>query len=135
MSPLRQAFFLVLWWTEPPFEPFFTSRPGELGSCHSAPKAGTLAPPPPTPHANATDGVTNMSTTAIGMPNKIRMGGLLLAFPQRAMSALPPKADMCSAPTHVRYGPIADSCSAAKRSLFDHLVGAAEKRHWEGDAD
>jgi hypothetical protein len=28
--------------------------------------------------------------------------------PQKAMSALPPKADMCIATRHVRYGPIAD---------------------------
>jgi len=27
---------------------------------------------------------------------------------QKAMSALPPKADICSAPPHVRFGPIAD---------------------------
>jgi hypothetical protein len=27
---------------------------------------------------------------------------------QKVMSALPPKADMCSATTHVRYGPKAD---------------------------
>src|SRR5262245_28971540 len=31
------------------------------------------------------------------------------------MSALLPKADMCSALVHVCFGPIADSCSAAKR--------------------
>src|SRR5262245_24568910 len=30
-----------------------------------------------------------------------------------AMAALPPIADMCSAITHVRFGPIADSCNAA----------------------
>src|SRR5262245_4299047 len=30
------------------------------------------------------------------------------------MSALPPKADIRSAKSNVRYGPIADSCSAAK---------------------
>src|SRR5262249_35137585 len=30
------------------------------------------------------------------------------------MSALPPKADMCSALGDVRFGPIADSCTAAK---------------------
>src|SRR5262245_58877549 len=30
------------------------------------------------------------------------------------MSALHPKADMCSALGHVRFGPIADSCTAAK---------------------
>src|SRR5262249_12847563 len=33
------------------------------------------------------------------------------------MSALPPKADMCGALAHVRYGPIADSCTAANRTL------------------
>jgi hypothetical protein len=29
-------------------------------------------------------------------------------IPQKAMSALPPKADMCGANTNVRFGPIAD---------------------------
>ena len=29
-------------------------------------------------------------------------------FPQKARSALPPKADMCGALADVRYGPIAD---------------------------
>jgi len=33
---------------------------------------------------------------------------------QLAMSALPPKADMCGATRHVRFVPIADSCTAAK---------------------
>jgi len=28
--------------------------------------------------------------------------------PQKGMSALPPKADMCSVPAHVCYGPKAD---------------------------
>jgi hypothetical protein len=32
----------------------------------------------------------------------------------RGMSALPPKADSCSATCDVRFGPIADSCTAAK---------------------
>jgi hypothetical protein len=27
---------------------------------------------------------------------------------QKVMSALPPKADICGAPAHVRFGPIAD---------------------------
>jgi hypothetical protein len=49
-----------------------------------------------------------------------------------AMSALPPKADMCDAAMNVRFGPEADSCSAAKGSLFDHLIGAAEERHRNG---
>src|SRR5262245_3436327 len=51
------------------------------------------------------------------------------------MSALPPEADMCSAQAHVRFGPKADSCSAAKRSLFDHLVGAGENRRWNCQAE
>jgi hypothetical protein len=38
-------------------------------------------------------------------------------FPQTVMSALPPKADMCSALAHVRYGPIADSCTAANSPI------------------
>src|SRR5262249_111836 len=42
----------------------------------------------------------------------------LLVAPEHrryCMSALPPKADMCSAVAHVRFGPKADSCRAAKR--------------------
>ena len=42
---------------------------------------------------------------------------------QNGMSALPPKADMCSALVDVRSVPIANSCSAAKTLLFDYLVG------------
>ena len=41
-------------------------------------------------------------------------------FPQTVVSALPPKADMCSALAHVCFVPIANSFTAAKRSLFDH---------------
>jgi hypothetical protein len=48
---------------------------------------------------------------------------------QKSMSALPPKADMCSATRDVRFVPIADSCSAAKRWLFDHLVGDLLEMH------
>src|SRR5262245_6151975 len=40
----------------------------------------------------------------------------------KGMSALPPKADMCSVRAHVCFGPIADI------ALFDHLVGAREHR-------
>src|SRR5262245_40491999 len=36
---------------------------------------------------------------------------------QYAMSALPPKADMCGAVADVRFGPITDSCTAAKKSV------------------
>jgi hypothetical protein len=44
------------------------------------------------------------------------------------MSALPPKADIVGRNGDVRFVPEADICSAAKRSLFDHLVGAAKER-------
>ena len=40
---------------------------------------------------------------------------------QNVMSALPPKADICSTLGHVRFVPIADI-----PPLFDHLVGAAD---------
>ena len=43
-------------------------------------------------------------------PNSDRESGLL----QKVMSALTPKADMCSAVADVCYGTKADSCSAAK---------------------
>ena len=39
------------------------------------------------------------------------------------MSALPPKADMGELSRNVRLVPKADSCTAAKAPLFDHLVG------------
>jgi hypothetical protein len=45
-----------------------------------------------------------------------------------AISPLPPKADMCGAARDVCFGPIADSCTAAILSLFDHQVGAAKQR-------
>ena len=41
----------------------------------------------------------------------------------RVMSALPPKADIAESDWHVRFVPEADSCTAAKRSLFDQLIG------------
>jgi hypothetical protein len=34
-----------------------------------------------------------------------------------------------------RDGPQPDSCSAAKRPLFDHLVGANEQGRWHSDAE
>jgi hypothetical protein len=45
------------------------------------------------------------------------------------MSALPPKADMCSAHRHVCFGPIADI------ALFNHLVGAGDQRGRYGEAE
>jgi len=56
-------------------------------------------------------------------------------FPQTVMSALPLKADMCSALADVCFGPEADSCSAAKNSLFDHFAGAGEERGWHREAE
>jgi len=38
-----------------------------------------------------------------------------------AMSALPPKADMCGATRHIRFVPIADVAP-----LLDHFIGAGE---------
>jgi hypothetical protein len=40
------------------------------------------------------------------------------------MSALPPKADIADHDCDVRFVPKADSCTAAKCFLFEHLVGA-----------
>jgi len=39
------------------------------------------------------------------------------------MSALPPEADLCAAPTHFRFGLQADISP-----LFDHLVRTGEQR-------
>ena len=46
-----------------------------------------------------------------------------------AMSALSPKADMCSATRHVRFVPIADI------RLFDHLVCELLKTKWHFEAE
>src|SRR3954467_13687682 len=43
-------------------------------------------------------------------------------------SALPLKADVALNDAKVVFGPQPDSCSAAKRSLFNNLVGAGEQR-------
>jgi len=45
-------------------------------------------------------------------PNSDRESG----FPRKAMSALPPKADMCGAARDVRFGPIADIVGEANAS-------------------
>src|SRR4029453_17673109 len=51
------------------------------------------------------------------------------------MFALTARADMCGATRDVRYGPKADSCTAAILSLFDHQVGAAKQRKRHGKAE
>ena len=43
------------------------------------------------------------------------------------MSALPPKADICSALADVRFVPIADIGINLVCQLFDHLVGAQQE--------
>ena len=43
---------------------------------------------------------------------------------QNGMSALPPKADMCSASAHVRFVPIADIV------LIRHFIGARQANGW-----
>jgi hypothetical protein len=48
---------------------------------------------------------------------------------QKAMSALPPRADMCSAIHHVCFGPIADI------TLFDHFVSTGDQRGGNSEAE
>ena len=43
-------------------------------------------------------------------------------------SGLPPLADIFSDRGHVSKVPDSDSCTAANKALFDHLVGAGEQR-------
>jgi hypothetical protein len=50
---------------------------------------------------------------------------------QKGISALPPKADMCGATRDVRYGPIADSCSATKRIAIRSLRRRGRRRRFE----
>jgi hypothetical protein len=45
---------------------------------------------------------------------------------QMVMSALPLKADMCSARAHVCFGPIADI-----RLLFDYVISTRKQRRWQ----
>lgn len=53
----------------------------------------------------------------------------------RVLSALPPKADLCSAIVNVCFVPNADSCNAANASLLDHLVGVGKQSRWHGEAE
>src|SRR6516164_3298200 len=46
---------------------------------------------------------------------------------QKGMFALPPKADMCGATRDVRYGPIADPCSAANNNSYSITLSARER--------
>ena len=57
--------------------------------------------------------VTRVKTSALGQKQTCAV--------QKVMSALPPKADMCSATRYVRFVPIADITN-----LFDHLTSEAK---------
>ena len=50
--------------------------------------------------------------------NDVPLGNKRTFAVQNGMSALPPKADLCSATRYVRFVPIADSCSATKRIVI-----------------
>jgi hypothetical protein len=65
-----------------------------------------------------------------GMSDSPPIATVKADMPQTAMSALPPKADMCSATAHVCFGPIADMFG-----LFDHLVGAGKHGRRNGKAE
>ena len=43
------------------------------------------------------------------------------------MSALPPKADIRPRNRNVCFGPEANSCTAAKSVLFDHVIGESTR--------
>jgi hypothetical protein len=55
--------------------------------------------------------------------------------PRNATSAIPPKADSSRTSPEVRFVPTRDSCTAAYRTLFDHLVGLGEQRGRHGEAE
>ena len=50
---------------------------------------------------------------------------------QKGMSALPPKADMCGATSHIRFGPKADICSATRYALIVEQVYSRDLRFEE----
>ena len=77
-----------------------------------------IAPPHFTPQDNAS--YRFKITLGMGRPMSA-LGQKQTYAVQKSMSALPPKADMCSAITDVRFGPKADI-----PSLFDHFVSASE---------
>jgi hypothetical protein len=50
-------------------------------------------------------------------------------------SAVHPTTDIAKILRHVRFVPTRDSCTAAKSSSFDHLVGQGEQRWWHLQAE
>jgi hypothetical protein len=71
----------------------------------------------------------------VGPVSKSAMGQKQTFRSAIGMSASPLKPDMCGAAAHVCFGPKADSCSAAKGRLFDHLIGATLNRLRRGNAE
>jgi hypothetical protein len=49
--------------------------------------------------------------------------------PQKAMSALPLKADMCGATRHVRFGPEADIAQSHSQVMVTISYSAADRLH------
>ena len=66
-----------------------------------------------------------------GMGSEVKLHSNNLELP---MSALPPKADMDQQGCDVRFVLKADSCSAAKRPLFDDFIGAHKQSLRHGEA-
>src|SRR5262249_4878636 len=70
----------------------------------------------------------NTAFGAIGSAIRLRFQLFTFAPSRFGMSALPPKADMCSAIAHVCFGPKADIAH-----LFDHLVGNVQQTKWHSE--
>jgi hypothetical protein len=64
-------------------------------------------------------GVQGSSCTATILSRQCLLWVISGRAVQNGMSALPPKADICSAPADVCFVPEADSCNAANRAKFD----------------
>jgi hypothetical protein len=68
-----------------------------------------------------------------GRGHHVRLGQKRTCAVQNGMSALPPKADMCRALIHVRYGPKADiSRKRVSSQLFDNFVSDRKHTRWNG---
>src|SRR5262249_14747015 len=79
--------------------------------------------------------IPDSALTAAAIITCARSAGLIVAL----HCAFPPRIAFTIAPAAIRRCPQADTCAAAKRrawvGLFDHLVGAAEQRERESDAE
>jgi hypothetical protein len=53
----------------------------------------------------------------------------------RAMSGLPPQADLRASLPLVAFVPIPDSCAATKNTLFDDFVGLREQCGWNVETE